>query len=268
MIDLAAIPKERLALLDTATLYSGGHDGTGGPDCQHCARELLHEIVTGVHRDATPPGCSVFLSILPGINDGPWRDDAHRTQVMRPYLRKMLLLDPAKDEQRLFAVIDHVYRKIMPEICDALKLDKHGSALRDLPAVIDVASTRKATKIFVPAIEAARARDRDLDRALARDLDRARALALALARALALALARARALALPRALALDLDLDLARALALDLARARARALALALDLDLARALALALALDLDLARALAESWERGVTALLDVICEI
>ncbi len=81
MIDLAIIPAERLALLDQATLYDGPHGGGtgGGPDCKHCARELLHEVVTGQHKDATPPGVTVFVDILPHMNDGPWRDDAHRT---------------------------------------------------------------------------------------------------------------------------------------------------------------------------------------------
>ena len=44
-IDITAIPADRLALLDTAVLYGGAHSGSGGPDCQHCARELLHEAV-------------------------------------------------------------------------------------------------------------------------------------------------------------------------------------------------------------------------------
>ena len=136
-LNLDTIPPERLALLDSAQLYQGSHEGRGGPDCKHCARELLHEVVTGVHADATPPGCSVMLSILPPINDGPWRDDAHRTEVIRPYLRKMLLLDPALDEKRTYALIDHVYRNVLPDVCDALKLDKHGSALRALAPIVD-----------------------------------------------------------------------------------------------------------------------------------
>src|SRR3990167_8015623 len=142
--DLATIPADRLALLDTATLYHGSHHGGGGPDCKHCARELLMEIVTGRHEDATPPGCTMLMVVLPHLNDGPWRDDAHRTEVMRPYLKKMLLLDPTKDEQRVYAVIDLVYRTTLPDICDALKLDKHGSALRDLAPIVDCQSALAA----------------------------------------------------------------------------------------------------------------------------
>jgi len=86
MPSLDTIPLERLELLDRLTLYNGSHHGgSGGPDCQHCARELLHEVVTGEHADRTPPGVTAFASILPGLNDGPWRDDVHRTEVMRPY---------------------------------------------------------------------------------------------------------------------------------------------------------------------------------------
>ena len=136
MIDLTQIPRERLALLDTATIYNGSHSG-GGPNCKHCARELVHEVVTGKHADMTPPGCTIMLAILPQLNDGYWRDDAHRTEVMRPYLRKLLLLDPALDEKRVYALTDHVYCKALPDICDAVKLDKHGSALRDLAPIVD-----------------------------------------------------------------------------------------------------------------------------------
>lgn len=117
MIDLSIIPTERLALLDTAMLYSGSHYGTGGSDCKHCARELIHEVVTGRHADATPDGCSVLLSMLPQMNDGPWINDEARTNFFRPYFRKMLALDPAHDERRAYAIIDHVYRKMLPDIC-------------------------------------------------------------------------------------------------------------------------------------------------------
>jgi hypothetical protein len=191
------IPPERLALLDTLTLYGGAHGGgIGGPDCQHCARELLHEVITGVHADRTPPGVTMFAAILPALNDGPWRDDAHRTAVMRPYLRKFLPpalggLDPAHDERRIYALVDHIYRKMLPALCDALQLDARAAELRALAPIVDRASAKAAAEIGARA----------LDLAVALDLDLARALILALA----------------------LDLNLARALARDLDRALARA---------------------------------------------
>ena len=174
-IDLAQIPAERLALLDTAMLAHGSHPpGTGGPDCQHCARELIYEVVTGVHADRTPLGATTLIAILPSLNDGPWRDDAHRTEVMRPYLRKMLVLDPAKDEQRIYAVIDHVLRDVMPDICDALKLDKHGSALRDLAPIIDRKSALAAlaARDVRAALAALAARSASWERSVRAVLDR------------------------------------------------------------------------------------------------
>jgi hypothetical protein len=61
MLDLTKIPTERLAMLDNMKLYGGSHGGgTGGPDCKHCARELLYEVVTGNHADEIPPGCSTM----------------------------------------------------------------------------------------------------------------------------------------------------------------------------------------------------------------
>jgi len=162
MTIIDTIPAERLALLDTATLYHGPHQ-SGGPDCRHCARELLHEVVTGTHADKTPPGVTAFVDILPGFNDAPgWRDDAHRTAVMRPYLKRFLALDPAPhDRKRVYALVDHAYRQVLPALCDTLNLPDEAAKLRALD--------------LDPAL------DLDLDPALDRALDLARARALALA---------------------------------------------------------------------------------------
>ena len=145
MIDLAAIPAERLAMLDNAKLYNGSHDGgTGGPDCKHCARELLYEVVTGNHADKVPPGCSVMIGVLPTFNDGPWLNDDHRTEVMRPYLKKMLTLDPARDAERVFYLLDHVYRADLPTICDLFKEDEAAKKLRGLAPITNNKSALRA----------------------------------------------------------------------------------------------------------------------------
>jgi hypothetical protein len=125
------IPAERLLLLDTALLFHGPHKG-GGPDCMHCALELLHEIVTGKHCDVTPPGVTRWAAILPKLNDGPWRDDQHRTEVMRPYLKKFLPpefggLDPANDVARIYPVLDYACRDVLPKLLD------QGFKTKDMP---------------------------------------------------------------------------------------------------------------------------------------
>lgn len=144
-MNLDLIPPTRLALLDTAILFHGSHRPIPGePDCQHCARELAYEIATGTHADKTPPGCTMLFAILPNLNDGYWHNDEHRTQTLRPYLRKMLSLNPTLDAQRIYAVIDYVYRKVTPDICDALKLASFGPALRNLAPIVDKQSTLAA----------------------------------------------------------------------------------------------------------------------------
>lgn len=177
---LDAIPAERLALLDMAMLYHGSHQ-PGGPDCRHCARELLHEVVTGEHADKTPPGVTAFVAILPGLNDAPgWRDDAHRTLTLRPYLKRFLELDPAHDTERVYALVDHAYRKVLPNLCDALQLPDEAAKLRALALIVDAQS-----------VQAAITRARTLDLTL--DLDLTRTLAPTLAIDLTRALDRARA---------------------------------------------------------------------------
>ena len=145
---LDTIPAERLELLDKAVLFHGPHKGGGGPDCKHCARELLHEVVTGEHADRTPPGVTAFVSILPGINDASgWRDDAHRTEVMRPYLRRMLALDPAQDQRRAYALLDHFYRVVLVDIFEKLDMNEQATALRALAPIIDRASAQAAADL-------------------------------------------------------------------------------------------------------------------------
>lgn len=132
-------------LLDTAMLYGGSHVPSL-QNCRHCARELLHEVATGVHKDATPAGCTVLMSILPELNDGPWRDDAHRTAALRPYLRRLLALDPAGDARRIWAAMDHMCRRLLPDIFDALGLGAAARDLRDLEPITDTQSFDRAIR--------------------------------------------------------------------------------------------------------------------------
>ena len=228
MIDLTSIPQERLALLDTATIYHGSHRG-GGPDCRHCARELLHEVATGLHKDANADGFSQMWAILCPLNDGYWFDDAHRTAVFRPYLPKLLRLDPALDEKRTYALMDYVYRIALPDICAALKLDKHGSELRDLKPIIDLESALAVLDTRAASAASAALAFLSASAALAA-LD-------AIASAAALAFLDTRAALAPRA-ALD-----------------PRAVLATLDIRVTRAVH-------------AVSWGNGTREVLDLICSI
>ena len=152
MLDLTQIPANRLAMLDTAELFRGPHGG-GGPDCRHCARELAYEIVTGRHADANPPDCTEMFSMLPNLNDGPWSSDALRTEVLRPYLRPMLMLDPARDRTRAFAVADYAVRVIAPAVLDRAGLTDWSAKLRELAPLVAVSAPGAARA----AADAARA---------------------------------------------------------------------------------------------------------------
>ena len=119
-----------LDLLEGAVLSKGKH--YKGPET--CALELIHLVVTGEKDDSVPECLSETLSILPILNDGPWRDDAHRTSVLLPYLRR--LLDCPKDEEvdqrRVFALADYAVRKIAQVNC---------------PLVVDEESALQASKL-------------------------------------------------------------------------------------------------------------------------
>lgn len=235
------IPPERLELLDELTLYDGAHGGgTGGPDCPHCARELLHEVVTGEHADRTPPGVTAFAALLPCVSDGPWRDDAHRTAVLRPYLPRFLPpafggLDPANDEKRVYPLLDHAYRKMAPDVLDLLQLKDEAATLRGFEPIVDLKTAGAAIKEG----------DRALARALALDLVPDRTLAFALA--------------------IDLALDRARAFVLNVPFDFACDLIIALDFALDCALDCALDLT---AEERGNHWEQSVRDLLDLVCSI
>jgi hypothetical protein len=57
----------------------------------NCARELLHYMVTGKHADRTPECLTVCCSVLPILNDGLWRNNKHRTSIIFPYLKRIML---------------------------------------------------------------------------------------------------------------------------------------------------------------------------------
>jgi hypothetical protein len=66
------ISAARLALLDTLVLHRLPHRADSANSRRgHSARELLHEVVTGIREDWTPPGVTAFATILAELNDGP-----------------------------------------------------------------------------------------------------------------------------------------------------------------------------------------------------
>jgi hypothetical protein len=226
MIDITAIPAERLALLDTAALFHGSHPASiRTSDCQHCARELLHEVVTGHHLDANLDDGSAWIGILPTLNDGSWRDDAHRTTVIRPYLRRLLELDPRQDQARLWPFVDYFYRSLVPELLERLKYPDEAAKLRASEGVIDQKSAR----------DVACGLCHTLNRAVAFDLNN------------------------PVDLALDLARDLRRIFAFDLYSD----FALAIDNTVYFAHVLTLGLDHSTR---ADQWEKITREILDRIC--
>jgi hypothetical protein len=48
-------------------------------------------MVTGKHADKTPECLTVCCSVLPILNDGLWRNDKHRTSIIFPYLKRIML---------------------------------------------------------------------------------------------------------------------------------------------------------------------------------
>ena len=136
--------------ISTIVFTHGSHTCTDG----HCAREALHHMVCGVKQDATPPGLSRYVSCLPALNDmAGWRDDAHRTATLAPYLHRLArcLIDEARERAISERLAGIALRVFAPEALDcaaralrgsgiapladhAQKLEGYAAAMRGLPA--------------------------------------------------------------------------------------------------------------------------------------
>lgn len=140
------IPAERLALLDSAILTAGSHQYFEGT----CARELIHLVVTGEKQDKTPECLTRTLAVLPRLNDGPWRDDAHRTEVLLPYLRRLLQCprDTEADFSRSYVMVDYVIRIITPQILDMREHPDVADRFRAMPPIVDASTARKCEEVF------------------------------------------------------------------------------------------------------------------------
>jgi len=116
-----------------AILTHGAHEPGEGT----CARELLHLLVTGEHRDATPECLTACCASLPPLNDSPaWRDDQHRTDVLLPYLARLAQCprDAEVDQRRAYRLADIAVRVIAADALDAAGIEHD---LRELTPVRD-----------------------------------------------------------------------------------------------------------------------------------
>jgi hypothetical protein len=142
-----------LSLFDNARLTArplGGNESI-------CATELLHLVMTGVLKNETPKELTVCCAVLFGIEDGPWRDNAHSTAVLIPYLRRLISCgrDESADVRRAFGLANYAARVLLPEFLDSIGKGRMAIQLRALPPIVDTVSARATAKtvdVLAPAI--------------------------------------------------------------------------------------------------------------------
>jgi hypothetical protein len=142
-----------LSLFDNASLTARPYGGNEGI----CARELLHLVVTGVLRNETPKGLTLCCKVLVGIENAPWRDNAHCTAVLIPYLRRLIgcVRDETADLGRAFGLANYVCRILLPDFLETISRDRIAIQLRALPPIVDAASARvtaKTLEVLAPTI--------------------------------------------------------------------------------------------------------------------
>lgn len=97
--------------LDTVTLLRGSHAGSRS---KFCFREALAMAIEGQPHDEAIPCITRAQSLGIPLNDSrAWRDNAHRTSVMRPALKRMALCqrDDIKDIQVATRLADYAVRE-------------------------------------------------------------------------------------------------------------------------------------------------------------
>jgi hypothetical protein len=167
------IISERLALLPTITLKSGGHssfeDGA-------CAMEIASWLIGDKWSDAPPCVCPVLGAFMRSWNDGIADDDT-RTRLLKPLIPRLINTrsTPEIEQRRAAMAADWLIRVYTPAWLRLAKLDKQADALAGLPEIADLAQCPSV----MPTLTAA---GQDAAAAWAAAWDAARAAARAAAR--------------------------------------------------------------------------------------
>jgi hypothetical protein len=153
----AAIP-ERLAELDRLTLGHGSHSSF---DAGHCAMEAVAWLAGEPHSDAPACACPVIARAMIRLNDRI-RDDATRTELLRPLLPKIIGSRATREVQikRAYVAADMAVRVFAP-----LALEKRGhlKLAEKLRAVTEITDRDTAISGRDAARKAYYAADADAD---------------------------------------------------------------------------------------------------------
>lgn len=125
-----------LSIITTTTLNRGAHPDKPGA----CALEVYNLALGFAKSDHVPDCAPSGLALLPVINDwAGWKDDAERTEFMRPYLLRLASFqrDPVKDLLIAYRHADYVVRVIAARAMDAGGIAYHALRLRALAPVVD-----------------------------------------------------------------------------------------------------------------------------------
>lgn len=153
--------QDRLAELDGLMLDKGGHrsrnDGV-------CATEAIAWLAGEEHSDHPECLSPILGAFLRGWNDAVDKD---QRQELKPYLPRCIgTADDGNDELRGWMAADWLVRTYTPAWLELAGIKDSAAALRSLPPLRDLGSTKRARKVIdVAREEAAAARDAARDAA-------------------------------------------------------------------------------------------------------
>jgi hypothetical protein len=81
-------------------------------------------------------------AIIQILNEGRWRDDEHRTETLRPFLRRLEAqrADPDRDQRISYALADYAVRVCAAEALESVGMSARADALRELAPIVDRAT--------------------------------------------------------------------------------------------------------------------------------
>jgi len=151
---MSPVVEDRLALLDTLTIKSGGH---GESEQQFCVMEAVAYIAGEPWSDRPQCACPVIAAFLRNWNDRI-RDDEERTRLLKPLIVKLVGTKATKDveRRRVVMLVDWSIRESLPAWLDLTPaLKPHADTLRALKPFESLDDVKAARPLVVAARDAA-----------------------------------------------------------------------------------------------------------------
>ena len=131
--------------------------GSSPPDTRcYCAMQVVNLLAGQELDSASETACPIASATIIVLNDGIW-DDQRRNDLLLPLLPAVVGSrgDVRNTQKRIFQAADWALRRFAPVELEALGRHRQAEFLRQLPAIIDVATARRSERVAAAVAPAA-----------------------------------------------------------------------------------------------------------------